>query len=57
MRVALLALLLAACGKNENSPEMGAVPPKPNPSVQANVPGGAGGTSVPGADAQAMGKR
>ena len=52
--IPLAALLLAGCGKEENSPDMGAVPPKPNPSMLANTPAGASGPSDPGADARAM---
>ncbi|MGV3616053.1 MAG: hypothetical protein ACO1SV_12025 [Fimbriimonas sp.] len=43
-RFALLAIVAAGalgCGKEENSPEMGAVAPKPNFGATANAPGAA----------------
>lgn len=53
----LLGLLLVGCSGEENSPDMGAVPPKPNPKVMENVPGATPGALPPdpGADARAMG--
>lgn len=37
--VALLVLVaVAGCGKDENSPDMGAVPPKPNPDMMSKLP-------------------
>ncbi len=29
---------LAGCGSDQNSPEMGAVPPKPDPNVVSKMP-------------------
>lgn len=54
--VLLLLPLLVGCGKEENSPEMGAVAPKPNLSAAANAPGGAPTAAQPGADAALMGR-
>lgn len=34
----LSALVTMGCGPDENSPEMGAVAPKPNPDVINNLP-------------------
>ncbi len=34
----LSLLVMMGCGQNENSPEMGAVAPKPNPEVIESLP-------------------
>jgi len=57
LALGLCSVLLCGCGagKDENSPDMGAVAPKPNFNAAANAPGGGGQGAKPGADAQAMG--
>jgi hypothetical protein len=36
--LAVIALLGVGCGEPENSPEMGAAPPKPDPNMNARLP-------------------
>lgn len=50
-------VVLQGCGpKEDNSPEMGAVPPKPNFSASAHAPNSSQMPAKPGADAEAMGQ-
>lgn len=36
--LAVALLVTAGCGKDENDPEMGAIPPKPNPDLIKGLP-------------------
>lgn len=54
---AILLLGLAGCATDDNSPSMGAVPPKPNPNMNAQLPPEVReqiSHAKPGADANAM---
>lgn len=56
----LAGIVLAGCGGPENDPEMGAVPPKPNPQMNVQLPPEVQrqlAQAKPGSDAAAMAGR
>ncbi len=54
--VAAALIALSGCGKgDDNSPDMGAVAPKPNPGAVANAPGGGHGGVPSDMGASALG--